>query len=449
MQATTHLALINVFVGDIQGGLGPFLGTWLAASAQWSPGRVGLVTTVVGLATLALSGPLGALVDRVGRPRLLIALACGAILGGTVLLLPARSFPAVLAAQFVAALGGTLVVPAVAALTLGTVGKQAFPRQQGRNQAFNHVGILGAALAISFGTPLFGPAIAFWVLGLLAAAAIAAALATPKGAWNPRRAVGWKEDDPDDAPTRSPIRAVLADRRLLLLSAALALFNLANGSMLSLLGQKLVAAGQDGTAWTARYVMVAQLTMIPVALLAGSLADRRGRRQLLVAACAVLPLRALLSAFLDDPAWLILAEVLDGVASGVIGVAMPVVVADLTWGSGRTQTALGTVSAVQGIGGALSGWVGGLLAMHLGWTWTFATLALPALGALGLALWLEESCAPGGRDAAGTPCSTGSAPPRPARGTPSRPVGPESPRLPGSLGLGEGRAGIFRPIRTD
>ncbi|ACL59316.1 MFS transporter [Methylobacterium nodulans] len=420
MQATSHLALINVFVGDIQGGLGPFLGTWLAQAAQWSPSRIGLVTTIVGFSTLVLSGPLGALVDRVGRPRLLIALACAAILGGTVMLMPARSFPTVLAAQFVAALGGTLVVPAVAALTLGMVGKQAFPKQQGRNQAYNHVGILGAALAISFGTPVFGPSIAFWVLGLLAVGAIVATVTTPGRAWNARRAVGWKEDDPDDKPERSAILKVLGDRRLLLLSASLALFNLANGSMLSLLGQKLVAAGQDGTGWTARYVMVAQLVMIPVALLAGSLADRRGRRQLLIAACAVLPVRALLSALLDDPAWLILAEVLDGVASGVIGVAVPVVVADLTWGSGRTQTALGTVAAVQGVGGALSGWIGGLLAIHFGWTWTFLALGLPALLSLGLALWLEETCAPSGQDAAGAPCGT--------IGAASR-LPPEGPRL--------------------
>ncbi|GJD50236.1 putative MFS-type transporter [Methylobacterium crusticola] len=418
MTPTAHLALINASVGDIQGGLGPFLGTWLAQAAHWGPSQVGLVTTIVGFATLALSGPMGALVDRAARPRLLIAAACAMILAGTVLLLPARAFLSVLAAQFVAALGGTLVVPAVTALTLGMVGKQAFPRQQGRNQAWNHVGILGAALVIGFGTASFGPSIAFWVLGVLAAAAIVAALATPAGAWNRRRAVGWKEDEPDDGQERSAILTVLADRRLLILSAALALFNLANGSMLSLLGQKLVAAGQDGTGWTARYVIVAQAVMIPVALFAGSLADRRGRRQLLLAACAVLPLRAVLSALLADPYWLILAEVLDGVASGVIGVAVPVVVADLTWGSGRTQTALGTVAAVQGVGGALSGWVGGLLALHLGWTWAFLALGLPACLALGMVLWLEETCAPGGQDAGGTACGQSG-----ARQAPARPVG--------------------------
>ena len=66
MLATHHLALINVFTGDIQGGLGPFLGTWLAEAASWSPSRIGFVTTLVGIGSLLLSGPFGALVDRLG-----------------------------------------------------------------------------------------------------------------------------------------------------------------------------------------------------------------------------------------------------------------------------------------------------------------------------------------------------------------------------------------------
>src|SRR3954452_4675580 len=128
MNATTHLGLINVFIGDIQGGLGPFLGTWLAETGEWSPARVGFVTTLVGVGTLLLSGPFGALVDRLGRPRLLIGLACAAILGGTLLLLPARAFMTVFAAQMLAAAGGTLLLPSVTALTLGIVGKNRFPR---------------------------------------------------------------------------------------------------------------------------------------------------------------------------------------------------------------------------------------------------------------------------------------------------------------------------------
>lgn len=224
----------------------------------------------------------------------------------------------------------------------------------------------------------------------MAVAAIGATLTTPAGAWNRRRAVGWKEDDADE-PERSGLRQVLGNRRLLVLTVALTLFNLGNGGMLSLLGQKLVATAADATTWTARYVMVAQLVMVPVALFAGSLADRRGRRQLLMVAFAVLPVRALMSGLIDDPVWLIAAEVLDGVASGIVGVAVPVVVADLTWGSGRTQTALGSVNAVQGVGGALSSWYGGLSYGLFGWTGAFLALGVPALVALALVIWLDAT----------------------------------------------------------
>jgi MFS family permease len=392
MSPTSHLALINVFVGDIQGGLGPFLATWLAETRDWPPNNVGLVTTIAGFVTLLLSAPLGALVDQLNRPRLLLAAACGMTLAGTLAILPSTSFFAVLVAQCLAAMGGTLLISALSALTLGIVGKKAFPKQQGRNQAFNHVGVVGAALVISWGSSRLGPSLAFWVLAALAACAIVATITTPRVSYNRHRAVGWKEDEPDDTVRkRDTYRVVFGNRRLLLVALALALFNLSNGPMLGLLGQKLVSEGVDATRWTANYVVVAQLTMIPISLMAGSIADRRGRRMLLFVACAVLPVRAVISAFVSDPYWLIGAEILDGVASGIVGVAVPVVVADLTWGSGRTQTALGAVAAVQGVGGALSAWIGGLLTVWLGWTGAFLVLGLPPLAALAILFWLEET----------------------------------------------------------
>ncbi len=391
MSPAAHLAAINLFTGDIQGGLGPFLASWLAQSSHWSPSRVGAVTAVAGLASLAMNAPAGALVDRTGRPRLQLGLACAAILAGTLLVLPARGFASVMGAEFLAAAGGTLVIPALTSLTLGIVGKGRFPRQQGRNQAFNHAGILIAAVLIETGARVVGPDASFWVFGVMATAAIAAVATTPARAWNGRRAHGWKEDEPDEHRPRHPLLAVLANRRLMLVTAALALFSLGNGGMLALIGQRLVAGGLDAARWTANYVVVAQLVMIPVALWAGSIADRSGRRRLLLVAFAALPVRAALSALVTDPVWLIGAEMLDGLASGLIGVAVPIVVADLSWGSGRTQTALGTVSTLQGVGGALSGLFGGAMVHLFGWSGAFAALAVPAVAALVLAVWLEET----------------------------------------------------------
>ena len=402
MSALFHLAAINFFTGDIQGGLGPFLATWLAETGHWNAGRIGLVTTIAGLASLVLNGPAGALVDRSGRPRLLLVIACGAILAGTLLLLPARSFFAVTLAQFLAAAGGTLVLPALTSLTLGIVGKEKFPGQQGRNQAFNHAGILVAALVIAGLGHVIGSGAGLMVLASMAVLAILAVIVTPPKAWNGRRAHGWQEEEGDDHDRSHPILAVLGNRRLMLLAVSLALFNLGNGTMLSLVAQRLVATHIGAASWLATYVMVAQVTMIPVALWAGSVADRRGRRHLLLFAFAALVLRAVLSATITAPAWLIPAEILDGVASGLIGVAVPVLVADLTWGSGRTQTALGAVNTVQGIGGALSGAVGGLMADWFGWTGGLLALGVPAVLALVMALWLEET------RALNTPYSTAS-----------------------------------------
>ncbi|WP_206668000.1 MFS transporter [Teichococcus oryzae] len=400
MSPRRHLVLITFFTGNIQGGLGPFLATWLAQTRSWGPESIGWLNTLVGLGGLALSGPAGALVDRLKLPRLLLALACGAILAGTMLLLVAHGFLGVLAAHGMATIGGILVLPAVTAFTLGIVGKKDFPRQHGRNEAFNHAGILFSALMIVGGATLIGPDIALFVMAAMALGAIVAVAVAPGKAWSAARASG-EEDADDEAETGkagekqegsedqvSPLKAVLTDRRLLTLAVVLALFSLGNGAMLSLVGQRVAAAGGSATAWTAGYVMAAQLTMIPVALWGGAWAEKHGGRPLMLVACAALGARALLAAWITDPLWLVPVQVLDGIASGLIGVAVPVVVADASWGSGRTQTALGAVYSVQGLGGQLSHVVGGTLVAWVGWHAAFLALALPVGGALLLSLGL-------------------------------------------------------------
>jgi hypothetical protein len=55
MQPGVGLAAVNFLLADVQGGLGPFLATWLAQAAHWDPARVGLVITVSGLVGLVCS----------------------------------------------------------------------------------------------------------------------------------------------------------------------------------------------------------------------------------------------------------------------------------------------------------------------------------------------------------------------------------------------------------
>jgi sugar phosphate permease len=89
-----------------------------------------------------------------------------------------------------------------------------------------------------------------------------------------------------------------------------------------------------------------------------------------------------------EPLWLVPIQMLDACGAGTLGVAVPILVADFTWGSGRTQTALGAVATFQGIGAALSGSFGGVLATQIGWTASFLGLTAPAVAALALSLLL-------------------------------------------------------------
>lgn len=380
---TAGLAALNFFLADVQGGLGPFLATWLA-TIRWDPERIGIVMTIGGLVGLVFNGPAGMVIDRTQRYRLWVALSSFAILAGTLATLPARSFTAVLVAQVAAALGGALMAPAVTALTLGIVGKDRFPGQQGSNQAWNHAGNVAAAGLVAVATFSVGAASAFWVLGGMAAASLGTLLVIPGNAIDPARASGHAA-----AGSASAISHVLGDRRLLGLGIALLLFHLGNAAMLPLLGQRMAAIGHgDATRWMAACVVVAQLAMVPIAIIAGRAAERINRVWLLLAACLVLPIRGAMAAVAHDPVWLVPIQVLDACGAGTLGVAVPILVADFTWGSGRTQSALGVVATLQGIGAALSTTLGGLLAARFGWGAAFIGLTVPAVFAVGLSVRL-------------------------------------------------------------
>jgi MFS family permease len=165
----------------------------------------------------------------------------------------------------------------------------------------------------------------------------------------------------DDGPSKGiAIAALLRHGSLLLLATCLALFHLANAAMLPLVGQRLALAhaGYESAMMSA-CIVAAQLVMLPVALLCGAWADRLGRRPILLVAFAVLPLRGLLYTLSDAPAWLIGVQLLDGIGAGVLGVMVPLVVADLTRGTGRYNLSLGGVAMVCGVGAALSNAVAG------------------------------------------------------------------------------------------
>jgi MFS family permease len=183
------------------------------------------------------------------------------------------------------------------------------------------------------------------------------------------------------------VAVLLKNRALLCFAACMVLFFLANAAMLPLVGSVMtLRASETATALVAACIMVPQAVLALTAPFVGRLAQSWGRKPLLVLGFAALPVRGLLFAFVSDPYWMVAIQVFDGISASVLGVMVPLIVSDVTRGTGRFNTALGAVGTGMGIGAALSTALAGFMADELGSQTAFMGLAV--VGAVGLALVL-------------------------------------------------------------
>ncbi|MFC0386852.1 MFS transporter [Muricoccus vinaceus] len=385
-RAERALDALSFFVSDARYGLGAFLGVYLMTEHGWDAGSIGAAIAIGGLTGLVSQAPMGALVDAVRAKRALIACAA-LVVTVTCLAVPlAPQFWSVAVAGLVGALAGVTIGPTLAAISLGVVGPGRFARRAGRNESLFHLGDGAVSVAILLTAPLFGSKVLFWSMAFTLVATLAAAAAVPARAIDHDVARGLLPGEAVLGARPSAWRVLLQSRPLLVFAACGALFHLANGSMLMLVSQKLAQQNLgQGIALTAASAIAAQLVMVPTAALAGVRADAWGRKPLILAAFIALALRGALYTLSDNTAWLIGVQLLDGVGAGLMGALFPVVVADLTRGTGHFAAAQGVVGTVQGIGGVVSLAVAGQLVVHAGYDVTF--LALAAVAALGAALF--------------------------------------------------------------
>src|SRR5262249_9171385 len=160
----------------------------------------------------------------------------------------------------------------------------------------------------------------------------------------------------------SGLREILASRPLAIFALAAVLFHCANAAMLPLLGQRLsVGHDRDASLYMSACIIIAQCTMIPVALWAGRLANTHGRKPIFLLGFCVLPVRGVLYTLSDNPAVLVAMQLLDGLGAGIFGVLSVLVVADLTRGTGRFNITNGAISTATGIGAALSNALSGVM----------------------------------------------------------------------------------------
>jgi MFS family permease len=384
------LDALNFFLADVRDGLGPYLAIYLLTEQKWDQASIGVVMSVAAVAGIIAQTPAGALIDRSTAKRgLMIAAAIVVTLACVTLPFIAR-FEWVAATQAIAGAAGAIFAPAVAAVTLGIVGPKAFAKRVGRNEAFNHAGNAVAATLAGISAYFFGPVVVFWLLAAMAIASIFATLSIPADAIDDhvaRGLDGTARPDADHRDEPSGFQVLLTCKPLLIFAAASVLFHFANAAMLPLVGQKLALVNKElGTTLMSVCIVAAQMVMVPVAILVGRNADAWGRKPIFAAALAVLALRGALYPLSDNPYWLVGVQLLDGVGAGIFGALFPLVVADLTRGTGHFNVSQGAIATAAGLGGALSAAAAGFIVVAAGYSAAFLFLA--AIAAVGLALFV-------------------------------------------------------------
>lgn len=375
------LDFVNFFIADVQTGFGPFVAVYLTAH-KWTEVQIGLALTLGTIASVVSQVPSGAIVDAMANKRSAAGVSIVSVMLAAIGLALFPSPLPVYAAEVLHGFGSSVLVPAIAALSLQLVGHTRLPERLGRNAAFASAGNgIAAGVMGGIGTCV-GCNSVFWLTAALGVPALVALwLIRPAGgsvlAARTAPGVDWRG-----------LRTLFMDRRLILFGACVAMFHLSNAAMLP------IAAAQV-TERTAEYanLIIAACIMVPQAVVTltspwvGSRANQWGRRPLMLLGWGALPVRGLLLAFLPGPYLLIAGQSISGISAAVFGVMLPLVAADLTKRNGHFNLCLGALGLCVFGGAAVSTTLAGWIADEAGNRMAF--LALAAIGLMGMLLiWL-------------------------------------------------------------
>jgi len=386
------LDYLNFFLADVRDGLGPYLAIYLIAvrgpAHGWNEATVGSVLTIAGIVGLLCQTPAGSLIDRVTNKPRLVMIAALLVTLSSVSLPIVSGYTMVAITQSVAAAAGAVFAPAISAITLGLVGPKLFARRVGRNEAFNHGGNAASAGLAGVLAWMFGPVVVFWLMAGLTVASILTAARIRNADIDNDVARGLDCAPDEDCEQPSAWRCLIDNRPLMVFAVIAFTFHLANAAMRTSVSQllaKTVGKGQ-ATSLTAACIVAAQLVMVPVALVAGRNAERWGTKRIFLVGFGFLAARGGLYTLSNDPLWLVGVQALDGIGAGIFGALFPIVIADLTKGSGRFNVSQGAVATAQGLGAALSASLAGVIIIAAGYSVGFLTPA--SIAALGFVLYL-------------------------------------------------------------
>ncbi len=374
------------FLADVQTGFGPFIAVYLTTQ-KWTQVEIGFVLSIGGIIGLLGQMPGGAVVDAARSERLVAGLAVATIGCAALAYALWPIFPVVTAAAILHALASCVLGPAIAAISLGLVGPFAIGERLGRNARFASLGNGSAAALMGASGYLLSSQSVFFVTFFLTIPTMLALARIRGQEINVAQAHGALSEDGDDTKAAdkevTSVLHLLRQRPLLIFAGGVLLFQLANAAMLPLMAGVVTTRSAQ---WAP--VLIAACIIVPQAIVAltspsvGRKAQAWGRRPLLLLAFAALAIRGLLFAVVRDPYVLVLVQVFDGITAAVLSVMVPLIVADVAYGSGHFNLAQGVVGTATGIGASLSTVLAGYISDTFGSSVAFIGLA--GIAALGL-----------------------------------------------------------------
>ena len=391
------LDLLNFFMADVQTGFGPFVAVYLTTH-KWTQVEIGLALTLGTVTSVAAQIPAGAIVDAMANKRLAAGAAIVSVMIAAVGLAVAPFTLPVLAAEVLHGFGSSVLVPAIAAISLQMVGHAGLGERLGRNASFASAGSgMAAGIMGGIGTALGGASV-FWLTAGMGVPALAALWWISPGRYEApmpaARGVDWRG-----------LRLLFSDRRLLIFGACVALFHLSNAAMLPL-------AASQVTERTAEYanLIIAACIVVPQAVVTvmspwiGRYSNYWGRKPLMLLGWGALPARGLLLAFLPGPWLLIAGQSVSGISAAVFGVMLPLIAADLTRERGHFNLCLGALGLCIFSGAAISTTAAGWIADNAGHHAAFLALAIAGLaGTMLIGLAMPETRAVAKRMRPGQP----------------------------------------------
>ena len=374
------LSWLNLLVAQMQTAFGGFLAVYLTAHA-WNRTDLGLALSI-GTATVMLCQiPAGALVDLIPSKRLAAGLAIAAIALCTLVIGIRPSLWSVLSAEALHGAASCVLTPAIAAITLTLARPDRLGERLGRNVQYAAIGSGIAAAAMGMVGYYLSHRFIFFLGAACGLAALIALRAIRTNAAPPPPQVRTRTID---RPSPPPGKA-MPGRPLLIFATCMGLFQLGNAAILPIAANAVALAhGRSADLVIAAAIFLPQILAATFSPRFGRLTETWGRRPILLLGLIALPVRAILCAANSSPTAVIAFQALDGLSAAILGLMVPLVVADLTRATGRFNLAMGIVGLAIGIGATLSTLLAGWIADIYGDQMAFVALA--AMGAAAVIL---------------------------------------------------------------